>query len=873
MSKAYYLSAYALAVKHGFQGSEEEWLAALHGIDGKSAYEYAKDGGFEGTEEDFAARLMGELLSKVSELENDAGYITKAAADLENYYRKSEVYTQEEVKALVSAIPKFGISVVSALPTEGISETTVYLVSGGEGSDLYTEYIYVSGKWEILGSQKIDLSGYAKKEDLPEKLPNPHALIIGGCSYDGSAAVTLYIGSGKSVKACGAKGDGVTDDTAAFQKALAAERVVSVPGGTYVLSGELVIRENCCLELSQDTVLKFTQTDANCITLLRLASLRGNHATIFVPYTFGAKVLNCDTAEDEAALGTDDLANANATAVPPFTRWDPQWKMSRYVTDINICKPNANGFHYSDDGTCCGTAVYMGCSEGVADFMWGVSMSGLRIAGGFVSGIHMACEGATWNHDMRIEAVIDACETSVLVENTHYARLAVTIQARPAADGTTYAKHGIKLVVSRGIDLSSCRVWDWNANNTLWTEGGEYQHIAMYGQCRGLILDDFFYHEVSADIRDLIYTDTASNLEQMTILQEPITRWFKPVDGEPYFFDGYDTKRLAMQEDIAEYFQTDRIQDYTDVKSPYQDGVWDNNGTLTAVASSIYIEPREFSVGDVVRIRGIDFTTNYPGKAFAYLYDKSSGAYKGVNNLAALIASSATGTTANGEATYEWNNETKTLTYAFNGQSAESLCEAFLFAFGGGYASGYDAESVIMTVNEEIAFTQAGFLSDGIKVKAENVVGDVGGSSTWELIGEVTSDGTGTSVGIGVEVDFTAYKQVYAEAVDDANSAITYRIVLSSSMTAWSNGAVIKSNARSEKVLHTVRINNIDGDLKILYSANSGYGGGTVSAFSYNNPRASMPATTYKYIRMDTANNADYQAVPEGCTLKVWGLK
>ena len=31
-----YLSAYALAVKHGFRGTEEDWLASLHGADGSS---------------------------------------------------------------------------------------------------------------------------------------------------------------------------------------------------------------------------------------------------------------------------------------------------------------------------------------------------------------------------------------------------------------------------------------------------------------------------------------------------------------------------------------------------------------------------------------------------------------------------------------------------------------------------------------------------------------------------------------------------------------------------------------------------------------------------------------------------------------------
>lgn len=87
----------------------------------------------------------------------------KAASDLANYYTKSQTYTQAEVNALVSAIPKFAIEVVQTLPATGISDTTVYLVpsSSGETQNLYDEYIHVSNKWEKLGTQTVDLTGYA----------------------------------------------------------------------------------------------------------------------------------------------------------------------------------------------------------------------------------------------------------------------------------------------------------------------------------------------------------------------------------------------------------------------------------------------------------------------------------------------------------------------------------------------------------------------------------------------------------------------------------------------------------------------------------------------------------------------------------------
>ena len=62
-------SAYELAVEEGYTGTEEEWLASLHGADGtdgtdgtdgKSAYEIAVDGGFVGTEEQWLDSLKGE---------------------------------------------------------------------------------------------------------------------------------------------------------------------------------------------------------------------------------------------------------------------------------------------------------------------------------------------------------------------------------------------------------------------------------------------------------------------------------------------------------------------------------------------------------------------------------------------------------------------------------------------------------------------------------------------------------------------------------------------------------------------------------------------------------------------------------------------
>lgn len=112
-----------------------------------------------------------KIPTKTSDLTNDSGFITNLVNNLANYYLKSETYTQEEINQKLSIIPKFSIKVVSSLPTSDINDTTVYLVKSGEDeNNLYTEYIYVDGAWELLGKQSVDLSDYALKSDIPTTL-------------------------------------------------------------------------------------------------------------------------------------------------------------------------------------------------------------------------------------------------------------------------------------------------------------------------------------------------------------------------------------------------------------------------------------------------------------------------------------------------------------------------------------------------------------------------------------------------------------------------------------------------------------------------------------------------------------------------------
>jgi hypothetical protein len=539
-----------------------------------------------------------------------------------------------------------------------------------------------------------------------------------------------------SVVKYGAVGDGRADDTAAFKAALATERVVSVPGGIYKLSDGLVVRENCMLELAQDAVLEFTQTSGNAITLLRLANIKGNHATVNVPYTFSGNVINCDTGDDEAHLGSSNLAEANATAVPPFKKWSPQWKMSRYVTDINICKPKADGEHNSADGTSSGTAVYVHCNaDDFVSYMWGVSMSGIRIAGAFNYGIRAYNIGAhveSWNHDMRIEAVIEACKVGVSLENCYYARLEVSVQAKSAANGAAYAVHGIELKDSRGVDLSGSRVWDWNEINSLWASGNEYQHLALYGECRGLILDDFVYYESSTPLRELIYTNKSSNFEQMTILQEPITKWFKPKNGEPIFSDGFNEKKLITQDHLDAHFDTDVVKNFTDVLATatdesgavldgkgYAGGFLTGTGELSVSGSAeVYYRTTGFipcAKGQTMYVEGMSYVS-YDGSCTLCMYDaqkKFISTVSAANLVKGSYWFAAYSVTANGF--------TVTPQAVVGNENVAYIRFTVLKSQMGEYP--------MIAVDEEIKYTVEGFLADNVKVKAKNIVGlNPGGS-------------------------------------------------------------------------------------------------------------------------------------------------
>ena len=125
------------------------------------------------------AKINGYTKSEVDTLllsKSDVG-VSYTKVQTDNFLNKkadsTDVYTKEEVNNLVSALPTFKVEVVEKLPTENISETTMYLVPTGESSEdgsLYTTYIRSNGDWKILGKQSLNFNDYDTRGEVDNKI-------------------------------------------------------------------------------------------------------------------------------------------------------------------------------------------------------------------------------------------------------------------------------------------------------------------------------------------------------------------------------------------------------------------------------------------------------------------------------------------------------------------------------------------------------------------------------------------------------------------------------------------------------------------------------------------------------------------------------
>lgn len=106
--------------------------------------------------------------SEVEAIVTSKGY--QSASDVEaivtgkGYQTASDV--SSAITAALSGFTGIDFSIVEALPETG-AKGIIYLVSNGGGnSNIYDEYIWVTDKFEKIGTTDVDLSGYLQSADV-----------------------------------------------------------------------------------------------------------------------------------------------------------------------------------------------------------------------------------------------------------------------------------------------------------------------------------------------------------------------------------------------------------------------------------------------------------------------------------------------------------------------------------------------------------------------------------------------------------------------------------------------------------------------------------------------------------------------------------
>lgn len=122
--------------------------------------------GEKSTEEGVAS---SGLIGRVEALETQDGVLTGEIGTLKtslaNVYTKTE--TDSAIAKAIAEVDHLSREIVETLP-ENANANVIYMVrrEGGTGQDVYNEYMYINGAWEIIGDTSVDLTGYAKTEDI-----------------------------------------------------------------------------------------------------------------------------------------------------------------------------------------------------------------------------------------------------------------------------------------------------------------------------------------------------------------------------------------------------------------------------------------------------------------------------------------------------------------------------------------------------------------------------------------------------------------------------------------------------------------------------------------------------------------------------------
>ena len=121
--------------------------------------------GSDGTMTDAEVQqAINDLTQDVTNLGKD---LDAVETSLTNVYTKTE--TDSAIATAIAAVDHLSREIVETLPENAnVNKNVIYMVrrEDGTGQDVYNEYMYINGAWEIIGDTSVDLTGYAKTEDI-----------------------------------------------------------------------------------------------------------------------------------------------------------------------------------------------------------------------------------------------------------------------------------------------------------------------------------------------------------------------------------------------------------------------------------------------------------------------------------------------------------------------------------------------------------------------------------------------------------------------------------------------------------------------------------------------------------------------------------
>ena len=109
--------------------------------------------------------LLQQLKNKMDEGRTAIDTAINAGSTNDHAAGSKAVY--DFVTAAIAGVSTFHAEIVNSLPSTGASNI-LYLVAktSSESGNVYDEYLYIGGAWELIGSTGMDLSGYVKSSEM-----------------------------------------------------------------------------------------------------------------------------------------------------------------------------------------------------------------------------------------------------------------------------------------------------------------------------------------------------------------------------------------------------------------------------------------------------------------------------------------------------------------------------------------------------------------------------------------------------------------------------------------------------------------------------------------------------------------------------------